>query len=81
MDLAYTIVLEPAEEGGFTVTVPALPAVVTEGDSYDDAIRMAKDAIALYLRSLAEAGRPIPEEPAPTGRTVLRVQVSAPAAS
>jgi hypothetical protein len=32
--LTYTIHLEPAEEGGYTVTVPALPGCVTEGDTY-----------------------------------------------
>ena len=50
-NLTYTVILDPAEEGGYTVTVPALPAVVTEGDTYEEAIEMAKDAISLYLRS------------------------------
>lgn len=47
--LHYTIILEHAEEGGYTVTVPAIPAIVTEGDTYAEAIAMAKDAITLYL--------------------------------
>lgn len=33
----YTAFLEPAEEGGFVVTCPALPGMVTEGDSFEDA--------------------------------------------
>ena len=79
-NLSYTIVLEPAEEGGYTVTVPALPPVVTEGDTYEEAIEMAKDAIALYLRSLAESGRPIPPKNPPSDRTAVHIQVAAPAA-
>lgn len=78
-NLSYTIVLEPAEEGGYTVTVPALPAVVTEGDTYEEAIEMAKDAIGLYLRSLVEKGRPIPTENPPSDRTAVQIQVAAPA--
>jgi hypothetical protein len=35
----FTIILEPAEEGGFIVTVPALPEVGTQGDTYEDALR------------------------------------------
>ena len=41
----YTVILEPAEEGGFIVHVPALPEVVTEGDSEAEALAMAKDAV------------------------------------
>ena len=80
-NLSYTIVLEPAEEGGYTVTVPALPPVVTEGDTYDEAIEMAKDAIGLYLRYLVESGRPIPTEGPPADRTVVQIQVAAPVAT
>ncbi len=57
--VTYTIILSPADEGGFTVTVPALPAVVTEGDSYEQAIEMAREAIGLYLESLAVRGEAI----------------------
>ena len=53
------------EEGGYTVTVPALPGYVTEGDTLDEALAMAKDAIALYLDDLATHGEPIPDEPPP----------------
>ena len=41
----YTVRLEPQPEGGFTVTVPALPEVVTEGDTLAEAMAMAEDAI------------------------------------
>ena len=78
-NLNYTIVLDPAEEGGYTVTVPALPPVVTEGDTFEEAIEMAKDAIGLYLHSLTAEGRAIPVEEPPHGRTTVQIQVVAPA--
>ena len=56
----FTVVFEPAEEGGYTVTCPALPGLVTEGDTLEEARRMAADAIQGYLESLKELGRPLP---------------------
>lgn len=45
----YTIILHPdEEEGGYTVTVPALPGCVTQGETIEEAIAMAKDAIRLH---------------------------------
>lgn len=58
----YTVVFEPAEEGGYVVTVPALPGLVTEGDSLAEAREMAKDAIRGYLESLRKHGEEIPLE-------------------
>ena len=60
--LTYTIVLEPVEEGGFLVHVPALPEVVTGGDTQDEALAMAKEAIELVLASRQERGEEIPTE-------------------
>ncbi len=79
--LIYSIVLEPAEEGGYTVTVPALPAVVTEGDTYEEAVEMAREAIGLYLQFLADEDRPIPTEEPPRSRTTVHLQNELPAAS
>jgi antitoxin HicB len=56
----YTVILEPAEEGGFVVRVPALPEIVTEGDTEEEALAMAQDAIELVLESRQERGEPIP---------------------
>ena len=59
----YTIILEPdTEEGGYTVTVPALPGCITQGDTLETCIERAKEAIAGYIESLAAEGMPIPEE-------------------
>jgi len=48
----YTIILEPAEEGGFVVHVPALPEVCTEGETEEEALAMAREAIELVLIDL-----------------------------
>ena len=52
----YTIILEPMDGGGYLVRVPALPEVVTGGDTEDEALAMAKEAIELVLESRAERG-------------------------
>ena len=41
----FTVVLEPAEKGGFVVTVPALPELGSQGDTYDEAMVNAREAI------------------------------------
>ena len=58
----YTVILEPADEGGYIVHVPALPEIVTEGDTEAEALAMAKDAIELYIETLVAEGLPVPEE-------------------
>ena len=60
--LRYTIILDPDSDGIYTVTVPALPGVVTQGDTIEEALAMARDAIELHLRGLLEDGEPIPTE-------------------
>lgn len=52
--------LEP--EGGYTVTVPALPGLVTYGETLEEARDMVKEAIELYLEDLLESGELIPED-------------------
>jgi antitoxin HicB len=58
----YSIVLEPMEEGGFLVRVPALPEVITGGDTVDEALAMAREAIERVLESRLERGENIPIE-------------------
>jgi antitoxin HicB len=68
--LDFTVVLEPQPEGGFTVSVPALPEVVTEGDTEAEAIQMAEEAIRAVLEYRKDHGIPIPMDAAPTIRKV-----------
>jgi antitoxin HicB len=58
----YKILLRREPEGGYTVTVPSLPGCVTYGNTLDEAIRMAREAIELYIEILAEKGEDIPSE-------------------
>jgi predicted RNase H-like HicB family nuclease len=60
--LNYRILLRKEPEGGYTVIVPSLAGCVTYGKTIDEAIKMAKEAIALYLESLKAHGEEIPTE-------------------
>jgi predicted RNase H-like HicB family nuclease len=60
--LSYRVLLRKEPEGGYTVIVPSLPGCVTYGDTVEEAIEMAKEAIELYLESLKEHGEEIPTE-------------------
>jgi predicted RNase H-like HicB family nuclease len=66
MKRRYTVLLQPdPEEGGYTVTVPALPGCVTEGDTLEEALENARDAIQSLVAYLEEKGRPVPQEASP----------------
>ena len=58
----YTAFFEANEHGGYTVTIPALPGLVTEGKNLENARHMAKDAIRCYIEGLKKAKEPIPVE-------------------
>ncbi len=60
--LSYRILLRKEPEGGYTVIVPSLLGCVTYGDTIEEAIEMAKEAIELYIESLKEHGEEIPTE-------------------
>ncbi len=59
---SYTAVFNPAPEGGYVVTFPALPGLVTEGETLEEARSMATDALRCYLEGHLEDGLPIPVE-------------------
>ena len=60
--LTYNIQLRKENEGGYTVIVPALPGCITYGETVDEAIEMAKEAIELYIEELNERGEEIPDD-------------------
>ncbi len=60
--ITYNVKLEPQKDGGYTVTVPALPGCISEGDTLKEALRNISDAIEGYLQVLAKHGRKIPLE-------------------
>jgi len=54
------LVFTPQPEGGFTVTSPVLPELITEGDTLKEAYAHAKDALAAVLELYSEQNRPLP---------------------
>lgn len=56
MEHTYKLLLHREPEGGYTVTVSALPGCITYGEDIDEAIAMAKDAIGLYIEELKSRG-------------------------
>ncbi len=61
-EYAFTVFYEPAEEGGYVVTCPALPAVVTQGETLEEARAMAAPSIHSGLQSLINHGEPVPAD-------------------
>ena len=60
------VVLEPSDEGGFTVYVPSLPGCVSEGDTEDEALKNIREAIELYLE-------PVDDDLPVTGKEVREI--------
>lgn len=60
--LNYRIRLEKEEEGGYTVIVPALPGCVTFGETVEEAIAMAREAIEGYIETLKDLGKEVPTD-------------------
>lgn len=59
----YTVLLVPElEDGGYSVTVPALPGLFTQGETRDEALAAAREAIAFHLECLVDEGQAVPEE-------------------
>ncbi|HEX9534702.1 MAG TPA: type II toxin-antitoxin system HicB family antitoxin [Stellaceae bacterium] len=67
----FTVVLEPEEEGGFTVRVPSLPEIVTYGKDEAEALAMAEDAIRLVLEDSLSRDEPLPNGEPPRIREVM----------
>lgn len=63
--------LTPAEEGGFTVTVPALPEAITEGDTLSEALVNAREVIELCIECRLEEGLEIPQEVGPIATSIV----------
>ena len=59
-EAAYVCHFRPEPEGGYTVTCPSLPPVVTYGETLDEAREKAREAIELCLEVMEEGGQRIP---------------------
>jgi antitoxin HicB len=71
----FTVIIERQPEGGYLVTIPALPGCYTEGRTLEEAREMAADAIRAYCASLLKHGEPIPVEEA-TEQFVGRLSIA-----
>jgi len=60
--LNYRILLRKEPKGGYTVIVPSFPGCITYGDTIEEAISMAREAIELYIESLKKHGEEVPTE-------------------
>jgi antitoxin HicB len=58
----YTVKINPAPEGGFWAEVPALPGCFTQGETVEEVMAMAQEAIELYLTALIHRGERFPVE-------------------
>ena len=54
------LVFSPQPEGGYTVTSPVLPGLVTEGDTVEEGLSNARDALAALVEAYRHLGRPLP---------------------
>ena len=60
--MRYTVLMNKNETGGYTVTVPALPGCISEGDSWDEALANIEEAISGYIETLKILKKPVPVE-------------------
>lgn len=70
----YTLEIEPAEEGGYIVTCPAL-GCVTQGETYEEAVAMGADCVQGWIEAMEKLGEPVPIEPEPKRKTKAAVRV------
>ena len=60
--MQYSVIVHPAEEGGFWVDVPALPGCYSQGETVDEALVNVREAIGLYLEALRDDGQDVPKD-------------------
>ena len=61
MDYMVPLLLTPLAEGGYTVTSPLLPELVTEGESISEALENVNDALAAVIEIYEDSGRELPQ--------------------
>jgi predicted RNase H-like HicB family nuclease len=77
--LTFTAVFEPAEEGGYVVTFPAISDLATQGETLNEARAMAEDCLRGYLEVLSADGQSLPEgePPCEAAREAITVDLEA----
>jgi len=80
-ELRYAVILEPDPlDGGFNVHIPAFPHAHTQGDDVEDALRNAREIIALEIEVMLERGEALPPSDGDADIRIERVAVTPPAA-
>lgn len=72
--MEYTVIVHPAEEGGYWVEVPALPGCLSQGETIEEALSNVREAIETHIEALKGEGQEIPHE---RGIVIGRVEVAA----
>ena len=68
----YNVVLEPSPEGGYVAIVPAFPGCYSQGDTVEEALANAREAIVLTVEDMEARGEPIPDA---SGELVAKIAV------
>ena len=68
----YNVFLEPDPDGGYVAVIPALPGCYSQGETVEEALANAREAILLTIEDMRERGEPIPD---PAGELVRQVAV------
>jgi len=71
--MRYTVVIEQESDGGFVISVPALPGCVSQGDTRNEALNNIREAIELYVEDCRAAGDPIPTE---VGKEFIQIEAA-----
>jgi predicted RNase H-like HicB family nuclease len=58
--MEYTVIIEPADDGTFSVYVPDLPGCISTGRTREEAVASIREAIQGHVRTLRELGQPVP---------------------
>jgi predicted RNase H-like HicB family nuclease len=79
--LRYAVIVKPDPlDGGFNVHIPAFPHAYTQGDDAEDALRNAREVIALEIEVMLERGETLPDSDGDAGIRIERVTITTPVA-
>ncbi len=72
--MEYTVIIHPAEEGGYWTEVPALPGCFSQGETVEETLENIKEAIESHIEVLQEEGQKIPAD---EGFIISRIPIAA----
>ena len=67
--MRYTVLMDKNERGGYTVTVPSVPGCISQGETWEEALKNIEEAIAGYIETLKILKKPVPVEVKGQSRT------------